>query len=70
MFRAPELSTSGDCHHLWSTSCLAQGTFPHTGPDDTDHARRVQVVELRRRPLLLARGNRDKPNLCAGFNLK
>jgi hypothetical protein len=31
---------------------------------------RVQVVELRRRPLSRARGNRDKPHLCAGFTLK
>ena len=29
-----------------------------------------KVVELRRRPLSRARGNRDKPHLCAGFTLK
>ena len=49
---------------------LSRGTFPNTGPDDTDHARRVQVVQLRRRPLSLARGNRDKPHLCADFTFK
>lgn len=38
--------------------------------DRPDHARRVRGVELRRRPLSRARGNRDKPHLCAGFALK
>jgi hypothetical protein len=48
----------------------AQGSFQNTGADETDHARRVQVVELRRRPLSRAGGNRDKPHLCAGLTLK
>jgi hypothetical protein len=38
--------------------------------DETDHARRVEAVEFRRRPLSRACGNRDEPHLCSRFALE
>jgi hypothetical protein len=57
-----------DLESAWSVPPPLKRKDAHA--DETDHARRVQVVELRRRPLSRARGNRDKPHLCAGFTLK
>src|SRR5207253_8280453 len=43
------------------------GTLAQTRPTTLVESR---SSSLRRRPLSRARGNRDKPHLCAGFTLK